>query len=100
LKEVYLSESTFIVLDCGKEIIGDVLKQAQQVQISPTSSLWTFNNFSRIVKTVKLFGSIEDMFVEIEFQVGMIAEWYFFMLTTLDAHTIDLEDFKVNKGQH
>jgi hypothetical protein len=28
-------------------------------------------------------------------QVGMIAEWYFFMLTTLDAHTIDLEDFKV-----
>jgi len=29
----------------------------------------------------------------------MIAEWYFFMLTTLDAHTIDLEDFKVNKVQ-
>ena len=57
LKEVYLSESVFIVLDCGKETLGEVLKQAQQV--------------------------------------GMIAEWYFFLLTTLDAHTIDLEDFKV-----
>ena len=57
LKEVYLSESDFIVLDCGKETLGEVLKQAQQV--------------------------------------GMIAEWYFFLLTTLDAHTIDLEDFKV-----
>jgi hypothetical protein len=28
----------------------------------------------------------------------MIAEWYFFLLTTLDAHTIDLEDFKVSKN--
>jgi hypothetical protein len=32
-------------------------------------------------------------------QVGMIAEWYFFMLTTLDAHTIDLEDFKVKNDK-
>jgi hypothetical protein len=31
LKEVYLSESVFIVLDCGKETLGEVLKQAQQV---------------------------------------------------------------------
>ena len=29
----------------------------------------------------------------------MIAEWYFFMLTTLDAHTIDLEDFKVKNDK-
>ena len=58
LREVYQSKSTNIVLDCGKEILGEVIKQAQQV--------------------------------------GMVSEEYYYLLTGLDAHTVDLDDFKVN----
>lgn len=56
LREVFASKATNIILDCGKETIGEVLKQAQQV--------------------------------------GMISQEYYYLLTSLDAHTVDLEDFK------
>ena len=56
LKEVYLSESNLIVLDCERKILEDVLKQCQQV--------------------------------------GLISQDYYFLLTSLDGHTVDLEDFK------
>ena len=52
-----MSKSTNIILDCKKEIIGEVLTQAQQI--------------------------------------GMISEDHFYLLTSLDAHTVDLEAFKV-----
>ncbi len=55
---MYLSKSTNIILDCKKEAIGEVLKQAQQI--------------------------------------GMVSEDYYYLLTSLDAHTVDLEDFKVH----
>ena len=57
LKEVYLSKSTKIVLDCAKEKVMDVLKQAQQV--------------------------------------GLISEGYYYLITSLDAHTLNMEEFKV-----
>jgi len=56
LKEIFISESKFIVLDCEKKILGEVLKQAQQV--------------------------------------GLVSQGYYFFLTSLDAHTVDLNDFK------
>jgi len=56
LKEIFLSESNFIVLDCEKHILEEVLKQCQQV--------------------------------------GLISQGYYFLLTSLDAHTVNLEDFK------
>ena len=56
LKEVYLSESNLIVLDCERKILEEVLKQCQQV--------------------------------------GLISQDYYFLLTSLDGHTVDLEDFK------
>ena len=57
LKEVYLSKSTNIILDCSKDIIGEVLTQAQQI--------------------------------------GMISEDHFYLLTSLDTHTVDMSGFKV-----
>lgn len=56
LKEVYMSKANIIVLDCEKELIGEVLKQAQQV--------------------------------------GLISEGYYFLITSLDTHTVDMENFK------
>merc|ERR1719481_2174305 len=56
LKEIWLSESNLIVLDCEKKILEEVLKQCQQV--------------------------------------GLISQGYFFFLTSLDAHTVNLDDFK------
>ena len=60
LKEVYLSKSTNIILDCSKDIIGEVLTQAQQI--------------------------------------GMISEDHFYLLTSLDTHTVDMSGFKVRIG--
>merc|ERR1740128_1047105 len=56
LKEIFLSESNFIVLDCEKQILAEVLKQSQQV--------------------------------------GLISQGFYFLLTSLDVHTVNLEDFK------
>merc|ERR1712128_279391 len=56
LKEIFMSESKLLVLDCEKKILEEVLKQCQQV--------------------------------------GLISQGYFFLLTSLDAHTINLDDFK------
>ena len=56
LKEVYSSKHTIIILDCSKDIIGDVLTQAQQI--------------------------------------GMVSEDFYYLLTSLDAHTVDLHSFK------
>ena len=57
MKEIYLSKSKHIVLDCKKEKVRDVLLQAQQV--------------------------------------GLVAEGYYYLITNLDAHTLNLEEFKV-----
>ena len=57
LREVYKSKSNIIILDCSKEIIGEVLTQA--------------------------------------LQVGAVSEGYYYLITSLDAHTVDLEAFKV-----
>ena len=57
LKEILMSESKLIVLDCEKKILSEVLKQCQQV--------------------------------------GLINDEYYFLLTSLDAHTVPLDDFKV-----
>ena len=56
LKEIYLSESNLIVVDCEKHILEEVLKQCQQV--------------------------------------GLISQGYSFFLTSLDGHTVNLDDFK------
>ena len=56
LKEIFLSESNLIVLDCEKYILEEVLKQCQQV--------------------------------------GLISQGYSFFLTSLDGHTVNLDDFK------
>jgi len=56
LKEIFISESNLIVLDCEKKILEEVLIQCQQV--------------------------------------GLISQGYYFLLTSLDAHTINLDDFK------
>jgi len=56
LKEIFLSESNLIILDCEKMILEEVLRQCQQV--------------------------------------GLISQGYYFLLTSLDAHTVNLENFK------
>ena len=56
LKEIYLSESNLIVVDCEKHILEEVLKQCQQV--------------------------------------GLISQGYSLFLTSLDGHTVNLDDFK------
>ena len=56
LKEVFLSESNFIILDCEKYILEEVLQQCQQV--------------------------------------GLISQGYYFLLTSLDAHTVNLDNYK------
>merc|ERR1719481_658132 len=56
LKEIWLSESNLIVLDCEKKILEEVLKQCQQV--------------------------------------GLISQGYYFFLTSLDAHTVNMDNFK------
>jgi len=56
LREIFMSESKLIVLDCEKKILEEVLKQCQQV--------------------------------------GLISQGYYFLLTSLDAHTVNLENFK------
>ena len=56
LKEIFMSESNFIVLECEKHILAEVLKQCQQV--------------------------------------GLISHGYYFLLSSLDAHTVNLDDFK------
>ena len=58
LRDIYLSKSTKIVLDCKKESILDVLKQAQQV--------------------------------------GLVSDGYSFLITSLDAHTLVMDEFKVS----
>ena len=57
LREVHKSKSFMIILDCNKDIIQEVLIQAQQI--------------------------------------GMVSEDYYYLLTSLDAHTVDLHSFKV-----
>ena len=59
LREVYASKHTIIILDCNKDMIEEVLTQAQQI--------------------------------------GMISEDFYYLLTSLDAHTVDLHSFKVLK---
>ena len=56
LREVHKDKSYMIILDCSKDIIEDVLTQAQQI--------------------------------------GMVSEDYYYLLTSLDAHTVDLSSFK------
>jgi len=56
LKEILMSESKLILIDCEKKILQEVLKQSQQV--------------------------------------GLVSQGYYFLLTSLDAHTVNLEDFK------
>nr|AHN49642.1 ionotropic glutamate kainate receptor 2 [Caligus rogercresseyi] len=56
LREVFEVKSKYIVIDCSRNVLVDVLKQAQQI--------------------------------------GMMSDDYFYVLTNLDAHTIDFEDFK------
>merc|ERR1719483_1320999 len=56
LKEIFISESNLIVVDCEKKILEEVLKQCQQV--------------------------------------GLISQGFYFLLTSLDAHTVNLDDFK------
>ena len=58
LREVYKSKSNIVILDCSKEKLVEVLKQAQQVSI--------------------------------------VSETYFYLLTSLDSHTVDLEPFTVS----
>ena len=57
LRQVYKSKSNIVILDCSKEILVEVLKEAQQVSI--------------------------------------VSETYFYLLTSLDSHTVDLEPFTV-----
>ena len=56
LRDVYNSKATTIVLDCSKDIMGEVLDQAQQV--------------------------------------GMTSAEYNYLLTGLDAHTVNLNRFR------
>ena len=56
LKEIFLSKSNLIVIDCEKKILEEVQRQCQQV--------------------------------------GLVSQGYFFLLTSLDAHTVNLDDFK------
>ena len=56
LREVHKSKSFMLVLDCSKDVIEEVLTQAQQI--------------------------------------GMVSEDYYYLLTSLDAHTVDLSSFK------
>ena len=56
LKEIFISKSNLIVIDCEKKILEEVLRQCQQV--------------------------------------GLVSQGYFFLLTSLDAHTVNMEDFK------
>jgi len=56
LKEIFLSESNFVVLDCERHILDEVLQQCQQV--------------------------------------GLISQGYYFLLTSLDAHTVNLDNYK------
>ena len=58
VREVYKSKSNIVILDCSKEKLVEVLKQAQQVSI--------------------------------------VSETYFYLLTSLDSHTVDLEPFTVS----
>ena len=62
LKEIYLSKSTKIVLDCDKDKVMDVLKQAQQV--------------------------------------GLVSEGYYYLITSLDAHTLNMDEFKVRYAKY
>ena len=57
LREVYKSKSNIVILDCSKDILVEVLREAQQVSI--------------------------------------VSETYFYLLTSLDSHTVDLEPFTV-----
>ncbi len=53
---MYASKATNIILDCGKEVMSDVLQQLQQV--------------------------------------GMTSEEYYYLITSLDTHTVDMENYK------
>lgn len=61
LRELYQSKSSFVLLDCEKDSLQEILKQAQQV--------------------------------------GLMSDDKFYLLTNLDAHTLNLEDFKVSGRQ-
>ncbi|XP_040571507.1 glutamate receptor ionotropic, kainate 2 [Lepeophtheirus salmonis] len=56
LREIFKMKAKYIIVDCSRNVLADVLKQAQQI--------------------------------------GMMSDDYFYVLTNLDAHTIDFEDFK------
>ena len=57
LKEIYAAKHKIIILDCNRNMIREVLIQAQQI--------------------------------------GMMSEEYYYLLTSIDAHTVDLHRFKV-----
>ena len=57
LRETYQSKSKLILLDCEREILPLVLKQAQQI--------------------------------------GLISAGYSFLLTSMDSHTLNMEELKV-----
>ena len=59
LREVYVSKATNLILDCGMDIMAEVLQQAQQV--------------------------------------GMVSEEYYYLITSLDTHTVEMDDFKVRE---
>ena len=56
LRETYQSKSKLIILDCEREILPSVLKQAQQI--------------------------------------GLISAGYSFLLTSIDSHTLNMEELK------
>ncbi len=60
LREVYAMKATTIVIDCTKEILAEVLKQAQQV--------------------------------------GLVSEEYFYLVTSMDFHTAEMENLRVRRG--
>ena len=61
LKEIYTAKHKIIILDCNRNMIREVLIQAQQI--------------------------------------GMMSEEYYYLLTSIDAHTVDLHRFKVKSSQ-
>ena len=46
LKEVYLSKHNIIILDCSKDVIGEVLTQAQQIGMVSEGKISKISNTS------------------------------------------------------
>ena len=54
LKEIFMSESNLIVLDCEKKILEEVLKQCQQVLVASDHIFRKKGVFSKASVSVKL----------------------------------------------